>query len=95
MITIYQGETGGTVDIDYDPAIGAISGYAYLVGRQRETFRYEGTVLSGVLSIPKSSISGLDPLVYSILPQVVDGLGLVYFLTPDDLKVAEVPPPSE
>lgn len=92
MMTVYQGETGGTLAFSISSSVPAISGYVDIVSPARATYRFDGTVVSGYLSVTRSGISSLSPQRgYAIFPQVTDALGRVYFLTPNDLEIVNVP----
>src|SRR5688572_15890671 len=91
MQTVFQGETGGTLEFDYAETIIAVSGYLTLVAQTHYVYTIDGTLMSGQLHIPKSTLSALPPDKYIAYPQLVDTGGDVWFLDQFDLEVEFIP----
>jgi hypothetical protein len=92
MHIVFQTETGGTLDFPIPTSVPAVSGYADVVDRWHTAYRMHGTVVSGLLSVPKALFSQISSTgEYILLPQVVDTTGAVYFLTPADVQLSAVP----
>lgn len=91
MQTVFQGETGGHVEFPVTVAT-ALSGYIDLLDTRRSAYRLDGEVASGMLRVPRHAIHQLPlPGDYTVLPQVMDADGLVYFLAPAELRLEYVP----
>ncbi len=90
MITVFQGETGGTIQFNYTD-INAVSGYMTLITTSRAVYTIDGYTSSGVLSIPKNLLSSLPANKYTGFFQVIDSLDNVWYLNEIELEVEFVP----
>lgn len=93
MLTVFQGETGGTLEFSLDAVVNtAVSGYLDVVTPNRIMYRFDGLIASGNLYIAKSGL-GLLPAAegYIGLPQAIDAANRIYFLEPQDLCIIGVP----
>jgi hypothetical protein len=91
VVVVFQGETGGAFSFSVSSIIPAVSGYVDVVDKERVSYRFDGMVSAGILSIVKSGVSNLNPGDYVMLPQVVDSSSRIYFLDVTDLQIVEVP----
>lgn len=87
MVSVFEGETGGSISFSIEPTILAISGYLMLVSIHMALHTIYGTIVSGYLIIAKSGLANFTPGNYIGLPQVIDTRSLIYFLTPVDIQV--------
>lgn len=91
MVSVFQTETGGTLDFAIPTSVPAVSGFLYVVDRSRSYYRLDGVTASGYLYIAKSGLSNFTAGDYVGLPQVIDIDNKVYFLEPEDIQIVEVP----
>jgi hypothetical protein len=92
MVTVFQGETGGTVAFSYDTsAIMATSGYLVLVAGTHYIYTLDGYVASGQLFIRKDQISSIPADRYTGFPQIVDNANDVWYLDEIELEVEFIP----
>lgn len=89
MFTVYKNDTGGSLDISCSAVPTSVSGHGYFIGYQQVGIIVYGTVESGILSISTSGLSVLNERRYIMLPRVIDDLGRVHTLQPQDVLIYE------
>ncbi len=86
MLTVFQGETGGTIGFPIVRA-SAVSGALVVIGQHRERYDIDGVIESGVLYIKKRFLSILAIGEYTVLPHTTDVAGLIYFSAAETLSI--------